>query len=165
MKRAHKIQESLRSRPRRAGNDCGYTLIEAIMALLVGIILTAMAVPSLRTVYRQYELQSAVASCTWAIQSTRYQSLEHGYPYQVVFSSSTGTYQIQSEPSGTTTFSNVGTAVPISGVSAVINQDTTLQIKPNGSVTATKGSLTFTVTYQGITKTITVTTYGNVSVS
>lgn len=150
--------------PRRTHTH-GFTMVEVLMALLIGIVLTAMAVPSGRSIYRSYELQGAVASCTWAIQSTRYQSLEHGYPYQVVFSASAGTYQVQSEPSGATSYSNVGTAVPVSGVGATISQDTTLQIKPNGAVTATQGALSFTISYAGLSKTITVTTYGNVSVS
>jgi len=140
-------------------------MIEIVMALLVGTILTAMAVPEAGALIRGYRLQGAVAACTWAIQSTRYQALEQGYPYQVVFSSTAGTYQIQNEVIGATSFSNVGTAVPISGVTVTMNQDTTLQFKPNGSVTATTGALTFTLTYQGLTKTITVTTYGNIAVS
>jgi hypothetical protein len=50
-------------------------------------------------------------------------------------------------------------------VTVTMNQDTTLQFKPNGSVSATTGALTFQLTYQGMTKTITVSTYGNISVS
>ena len=143
----------------------GFSLIELIMALLVGSILTAVAIPQAMTMVYNYRLQSAVASCTWAIQSTRYQALEQGYPYQVVFTASTRKYQIQNQPTGTATFANVGTAVPISGVTITMSQDTTLQFKPNGSVNATTGALTFQLTYQGMTKTITVSTYGNISVS
>ena len=153
------------TRQRRKGLEHGFTLMEAVLALAIGIILTAMAVPQARSITKNYRLQGAVASCTWAIQSTRYQALQQGYPFQVVFSSSAGTYQVQSEPLGATSYSNLGSAVPISGNSAAINQDTTLQFKPNGAVTATTGTLSFTVTYQNLTKTITVTNYGNISVS
>jgi Tfp pilus assembly protein FimT len=140
-------------------------MIEIVMTLLVSLILMTMAVPQTRALVRSYRLQGAVSACTWAIQSTRYQALEQGYPYQVAFSSAAGTYQIQNETPGATSFSNVGSAVPVAGVTVTMNQDTTLQFKPNGSVSATTGALTFTLTYQGLTKTITVTTYGNVTVS
>lgn len=145
--------------------DHGYTMIEIIMALLVSSVLTLIAVPQVKSMVYNYRLQGAVASCTWAIQSTRYQALQQGYPYQVAFSSSGGTYQIQNETPGATSYSNVGNAIPISGATITMNQDTTLQFKPNGAVTATTGALTFTLTYQGVTKTISVSTYGNVKVS
>ena len=112
-----------------------------------------------------YQLQSAVSSSTWAIQSTRYQALMAGYPYQVVFTQSTGSYQIQNLPTGATTYANVGGAVPLSGSTISLNQDTTLRFLPNGSVSAPTGALTFTITFYGTTKTITVSTYGNVKVS
>lgn len=150
--------------PRQARRR-GYSMIEVVMALLVSTILMAMAVPQTTSLVRSYRLQGAVSSCTWAIQSTRYQALEQGYPYQVVFSSTAGTYQIQNETPGATSFSNVGSSVPISGVTVTMNQDTTLQFKPNGAVSATTGALSFTLTYQGLSKTVTVSTYGNITVS
>lgn len=143
----------------------GYSLIELMMGLLVGIILTAMAIPHVTAIQNQYRLQGAVDSSTWAIQSTRYQALTAGYPYQVVFSKSASNYQIQNLPTGTATYANVGTAVPLSGSNVILNQDTTLQFQPNGAVTAVQGALNFTITYNGSTKTITVTNYGNISVT
>ncbi|HWZ54679.1 MAG TPA: GspH/FimT family pseudopilin [Verrucomicrobiae bacterium] len=151
--------------------DRGFSMIEVIMALLVIFVLAAMATPQVRSMVYNYRLQGAVASCTWSIQSARYEALQQGYPFQVVFSSSAGTYQIQNLPptcAGVTpcaTYQNVGSAVPISGVTVTMNQDTTLQFKPNGAVTATTGGLAFTLTYQSKTNTITVSTYGNVKVS
>ena len=143
----------------------GYSLIELLMGLLIGTILTAMAIPQVTAIRNQYRLQGAVDSSTWAIQSTRYQALTAGYPYQVVFSKSAGTYQIQNLPTGTATYANVGGAVPISGSNVSLNQDTTLQFQPNGALTAVQGALSFTLTYNGNTKTITVTNYGNISVT
>ena len=86
------------------------------------------------------------------------------YPYQVVFTAASNSYQIQNLPPGTATFANVGTAVPLSGSTITLNQDTTLQFKANGSVTATVGALSLVITYQGQTATLTVSNYGNVSV-
>jgi Tfp pilus assembly protein FimT len=140
-------------------------MVELIMALLIGSILTAIAIPQGKAVINNYRLQGAVASCTWAIQSTRYQALEQGYPYQVVFTASSKSYQIQNLPTGAVTYANVGSAVPISGETVTLSQDTTLQFKPNGSVTATTGALNFQIIYQGVTKTVTVSNYGNIKIS
>ena len=152
-------------RPSLQAKVRGYSLVELIMGLLIGTILTAMAIPQVTAIQNGYRLSGAVSSSTWAIQSTRYQALMAGYPYQVVFSKSAGTYQIQNLPTGAATYANVGTAVPLSGSNVSLNQDTTLQFQPNGAITATTGALIFTLTYNGTTKTITVSNYGNISVT
>lgn len=142
----------------------GFTAVELVMGLLVALILMAMAIPQVKSGLYTYRLKGAVSSTVWAIQSTRYQALMEAYPYQVVFSSANNTYQIQNLPPGSGSYANVGTAVPISGSAVVLNQDTTLQFKANGSVTAAVGALTLVITYQGQTATLTVSNYGNVSV-
>jgi len=145
--------------------ESGFSMIEVIFVCMVTIILAAIAVPGVGSVVNYYHLQGAVASATWAVQSTRYQALMAGYPYQVVFSKANSTYQIQDLPTGAGTYANVGTAVPLSGQTIALNQDTTLRFSPNGSVSAPAGALTFTITFNGSTKSITVSTYGNVKVT
>ena len=160
------MKESVHSKPwrNRPNGQRGMSMIELVIVLLVGSVLTAAAVPQIKRTVYNYRLTSEVAMITWAIQSTRFQSLMEGYPYQVVFSSSTNQYQIQSEPIGSASFSNVGSAVPLSGSPVTINQSMTVQVKPNGSLSVTVGTLPLNVTYQGKTKQITVTNYGNVDV-
>jgi Tfp pilus assembly protein FimT len=143
----------------------GFSTVELFLVVIIGTILTAITIPQVNSIMNQYRLQSAVASSTWAIQSTRYQALMAGYPYQVVFKQSTGSYQIQNLIPGATTYANVGTAVPLSGSAVTLNQDTTFLFKPNGSVTAATGGLNFTLTYHGATESITVSNYGNISVT
>jgi type II secretory pathway pseudopilin PulG len=140
-------------------------MIEVIFAMLVSIILAAIAVPAVGSILNNYHLQGAVAGATWAVQSTRYQALMAGYPYQVVFSKANSNYQIQDLPPGAGSYANVGGVVPLSGQTIALNQDTTLRFSPNGSVSAPTGALTFTITFSGSTKTITVSTYGNVKVT
>jgi prepilin-type N-terminal cleavage/methylation domain-containing protein len=142
----------------------GFTLIELIIVLLIGSVLTVMAIPQVKSQVNYYRLNSAVAMAKWAIQSTRFQSLMKGYPYQVAFSAANTNYQIQNLPTGTT-YQNVGTVVPLASWPMTVSADTTINFKPNGSVTATVGSNIFTITYQGTTKTITVSNYGNVTVN
>jgi len=139
----------------------GYSMVELIMTMLVGSILTAVAIPQVKTQMYGYRITSAVAMAKWAIQSTRFQALMKGYPYQVVFTASTQTYQIQNLPSGTT-YQNVGGVVPLSAWPMTMNNDQTVNFRPNGMVTTTATS--FSLTYQGSTKQVTVSNYGNVTV-
>ena len=154
-----------RARKRLLGGTKGFTLIEMLVVVVVGTILTVMAIPSITSGVRNYRLRGAVASVTWAIHSTRYQALMEGYPFQVVFSSSANTYQIQSSPANNGTFANVGTSVPFSSYPVVLSADTTLSFKPNGYVTPAVGTLTFHVDYQGVCQKLSVTNYGNVSIT
>ncbi|HEV3301080.1 MAG TPA: type II secretion system protein [Planctomycetaceae bacterium] len=165
MTQAREDREGRQSGPGSARKNRGYSLIEVIFAVVIILILAAFAVPQMGTVIFQYRLQGAVASATWAVQSTRYQALMAGFPYQVVFKKATNNYQIQDLPPGAGAYANVGTAVPLSGTTIALNQDTTFRFLPNGSVSAPTGALNnFTITYHGSTKTITVSTYGNVKV-
>jgi prepilin-type N-terminal cleavage/methylation domain-containing protein len=152
----------------------GFSMIEMLLVVSIGIILTAMAAPSMKSSMYMYRLNSAVAMSKWAIQSTRFQALEKGYPYQVVFNAANLNYQIQNLPatctvSGTpqtpcTTYQPVGAVVPISSWPMTVSQNTTITFQPNGYVTSAPSS-SFTVTYQSTVATITVSNYGNVTTS
>ena len=154
-----------RMKSRRFGNARGFTMVELLLVVAIGVILTAISIPQVKSGMNRYRLQGAVASSTWAIQSARYQALMAGYPYQVVFTASNNQYQIQDLPVGATTYANVGTAVPLSGSAVVLRANTTLQFKPNGFVTATAGALNFKITYQGVCERVTVTNYANITLS
>lgn len=150
----------------------GFTMIELSIAILIIGALSAMAVPVVTSAVNQYRLRSAVANATWAIQSTRFQSLMESYPFQVTIagdaSGNNPTYQIASEPPGSGSFANVGGPVPILSKAASINQPTVIQFKPNGTVTVTQNgssATNFQISYQGYSNTITVSNYGNVSIT
>jgi Tfp pilus assembly protein FimT len=146
--------------------NAGYSMIEMIMALAIGIILTAIAVPSVRTGMNNYRLNSAVAMAKWAIQTTRFQALEKGYIYQVVFSATNLNYKLQYSQDGGTTYTDVANSTtPLSAWPMTFSQDTTIKFQPNGYVQATVGTNSFTISYQSTTATITVSNYGNVTTS
>ncbi len=153
-------------RPRRAAKASGYTLVELLIGLVVGTILTAMAVPFVTTLQNQYRLQGAVSSATWAIQSTRYQALMAGYPYP---SRPEEINRYVSDPEHATGRHHLREhwappyRFPVRAFS--LNQDTTLQFQPNGAITATNGALNFTLSYNGNTKSITVSNYGNITIT
>jgi Tfp pilus assembly protein FimT len=136
----------------------------ALMVAIVGILL-AFGIPSLFSTVKIFQLNAAADSITWAIQTTRYQAIMKGYPYQLTLSAANNTSQLASQPTGAGAFTNVGSAIPISGNPIILSASTVLQFKGNGSVTATAGnSQTISVTYTGRTKTITVSNYGSISV-
>ena len=165
MMRTLRNTEDNRTRRRFLGKAKGFSLAEMLIVLTVGTILTIMAVPSIRAGLRNYRIDGAISSITWSIHSTRYQALMNGYPYQVVFTTSNNSYQIQNSPANNGTYTNVGTIVPFSSYPVTLSANTTLNFKPNGFVTATTGALNFTITYQGVCQKLTVTNYGNVSIS
>lgn len=148
----------------------GYTLAELMVVVAIIIIAIAIAVPLVQNASRIYKMRSAVISVSGAIQRTRFQAISSGYPFRLVLTQATSTYQVQSNPcppSNPPCWGNLGGTVPLSGssVPATINQDTTLVFQPNGSVQATTGAPTLQLTYVGQQETITVTNYGSISLN
>jgi len=150
--------------PRRMG---GFSIIELVIVIAIMSIVAAIAVPSIQSSVQLYRLRSAASSVQGVIQTTRYQAISSGYPFAVVFSKANSTYQVQSDPTNTNTFGNVGGTVPLSGSSAAatIDQDATLQFRPSGLVIATTGTTTVQVSYYGNTETVQVSSYGNIKVT
>jgi prepilin-type N-terminal cleavage/methylation domain-containing protein len=146
----------------------GFSLLELLITMVIVLIATAIAIPLVGNAVGQYRLRSGVVSATGAIQTARYRAISSGYPYRVVFSSANVTYQVQSDPTISGTWGNVGGAVPLSTsvpIKMTLNQDTTLNLKPNGAVSATTGSMSFVLGLSGKTETITVSNYGSINVN
>jgi Tfp pilus assembly protein FimT len=165
--RASKVNREFggRARGKTVQRSAGYSMLQIVVTLGVVGVLATFAVPTTVNALRNYRLTAAVAAATGALSATRYQAIMHAYPYNITFNSSNATYQLASEPPGATSFTNVGTAVPLSGVNCVtINTTTTLQFNANGTVSATTGGLSFTISNGLLTHTITVTGVGDVSV-
>lgn len=145
--------------------SAGFTMLEMMATVAILMVLTAFGVPQMLSTIDTFKLNSAVTAASWAIQTTRYQALMKGYPYQLTFNSTNNTYQVSSEPAGAASFTAVGSAVSVSGSPIVISANAQLQFKGNGSVSSVvAGSQTFTITYKNRTKTIAVSNYGSVTV-
>jgi type II secretory pathway pseudopilin PulG len=143
-----------------------------VVVAIIGV-LAALAIPMTLNTIRNTRLSAAVSSATGAIQSTRYLAIMHGYPYQLTFTTSTLSYQVLNEVPPATSFSNVGTAIPISTPeAATLSRTITMQFAANGTVTEVTtppngvSPLTFQITNSyGRSNTITVSGVGNVSVT
>jgi len=157
----------------------GLSLIELLVVIAIGTTLTVVAVPMTTNAMRSYRLTAAVAAATGAIQSTRYAAIMHGYPYQITFTPATNSYQVYSEPGGQTTYSAVGTPIPITESGDIsISRTVTFQFFAGGTVTETSNpvNMVFQIaninpstglpySTAGWSNTITVSGVGNVSVT
>ncbi len=162
--RSQKLDESPSSprRPRRRVAH-GFTLLESLLVISLAMILLALGIPNLMSTIHSYRLNAAMDAAAGVVQGTRYQAVMHGYPYEVTLDSTTNSYQLLSDPNSTGTFANVGSEVPLTAYPVVLSGTTTFLFKPNGSVSAVAGGMTFTITYQNRTATITVSNYGSIT--
>lgn len=150
----------------------GMTMMEVLLGIAVAAIMVGVSLPFVKNVLAAYDLSAAVAAVSGAVQSTRYQAIATGCPYEIAFSPATTTYQVSYEaltgtpPACAATFSDLGNAIPWSNAGNIsVSPATTLQFSPNGSVTAAVGSMVFSLTNGTQIETITISGVGNVSVS
>lgn len=153
----------------RYRTSAGLSLIELMIVSAIMAVLLACAVPLTKGVFYMYHLRAAATTAALAIQSTRYHAIMQAYPYQIQFSATDNSYQVLSEVPPATTFSNVGGALPLDpGGTSAVSATTTFQFSPGGIVTLVGGGAmpaTFTITNPNGTKTIAVSSVGNVSVT
>jgi Tfp pilus assembly protein FimT len=150
-------------------SDSGFTLIEALLVIAISIVLAGIAIPVFINAMNNYRLTAAVSAATGAIESTRFQAIMRGYPYQIVFTSSSKSYQIYNEVPPATTFSAVGAAIPLESAGPITMTGTsfTYTFAANGIVTssANPAGTAFQLKNSFQSRTITVSGVGNVSTS
>jgi Tfp pilus assembly protein FimT len=149
---------------RRSGL-AGFSLVELSIAMAISMLMMVMAIPVLRQTVDRYRLDGAVSSVAGAIRATRYQAMMKGYRHRLAITSSNKTFQLSSMIPPAATYSDVGIALPISGSAVTLSADTTLEFRPNGRVSAVTGTMNLDISYSGVTKTIAVSTYGNITVT
>jgi prepilin-type N-terminal cleavage/methylation domain-containing protein len=169
--------------------SAGFSLIELLIVIAISIVLAGIAIPVFTSAIKSYNQTATVSAATGAIESTRFQAIMHGCPYQIVFTASTLSYQVYSElpPTGTAgclaSFSPVPTSlgggviplpaaggVVMNGVNGGVAVNTatfTYTFFANGVVTATAGqpSMQIYIPHTVLYNTITVSGVGNVSTS
>lgn len=152
----------------------GFSLIELLFVLLIVMLMTAMAVPLVNNTVSYFRLRGAISTVTGAIQSTRYQAIFQGCPYQIVFTAATSNYQIQKQCPAGGAFTNVCTPpvtvcpVPLSGsgVPITLNADITMTFSPGGKVTSAAAPISMVITYGNKPpENITVSSYGSIHVT
>jgi Tfp pilus assembly protein FimT len=146
-------------------------MLELVMVLGIAMVVGAAALPTIRSTIANHRIQSAITSITGAIHRTRHQTIQNGYQYKLTFNKAARTYQIAKKPGGAGSFSAVGSAVPFGSAGVALNADLDLYFSPRGVIGTTAGAATcptaatLSLTYGTRTKSITVSCYGNVSIS
>ena len=145
----------------------GFSLLELsfILLLLAGLLAT-LAVPTSKTALATYDLNAAVKDVAGAIEITRFLAIMKGYSYNIAFDQNTNSYQIGSRIPPATVFTNSSNPLPWSVTGDItLNPSTTLQFSPGGTVTATTGALSFTLSNGTTTQMITVSSIGELTVT
>jgi prepilin-type N-terminal cleavage/methylation domain-containing protein len=168
MKARVQVQSSV-SRNRRHRRARGFTLLEAIVAVVIGSVLTAMAIPVWVQQMAQMRLSSAVSTLSSAMTRTRYRAIMTSQPYTVTITSPADTYTITNQ--GTSVADNpvafTPSAVAINGGGGGTYS---YLFCPNGTVwnsgTTCPGSgtpATITAAFEGRQINLTISGVGNVT--
>jgi prepilin-type N-terminal cleavage/methylation domain-containing protein len=161
-------------RQERVNGSRGFTVVELLIVCVIFVVMTSIAIPLINNVTSYFRLRGAISSVTGAIQSTRYQAIFQGCPYQVVFVAATSTYQIKNQCPAGGAFVNAclpaAATCPMplsgSGTPVTLGADITLTFSPGGKVTSATAPMQMIITYGGKPpETITVSSYGSINVT
>ncbi len=147
----------------------GFTLVELLIVVLVGGILTAISIPIFQTAMADMQINSEVSAISGALSQTRYAAIMNSQVYTLVFTAPGNTYVVKNVSTGI-----ANGAVPLPSNSVTINGGTNatyiFTLCPNGTVYGSGGICPgntlppgLTVTNLARELTINVSSVGNVS--
>jgi prepilin-type N-terminal cleavage/methylation domain-containing protein len=149
--------------------DEGFTILELLVVLAIGIILTAATVPLLSSTMSRMRLNSAVASISTAISKTRYRSIRNSDIYTLAITAPQNTYVVTNVSANVVDRGEpLPSLVAINGGAAAVY---TYTFCPNGTVYGAGGNCinnanlppALSATYQNRQTDISVSTVGNVT--
>lgn len=157
-------------RPLLRSRAVGFTLLEMVIVVAIGVVLTAVAIPVISSTWRNMRINAAVSQFSGAIVRARYRAIKDSQPYTFVLTTPANTYVEKN-----TVTLTADAAVPLSSYVAITGtggSPFTYTLCPNGiiygaggtcspSPATTPPSLTFT--YQGRQITVAVSRVGNVT--
>ena len=150
----------------RCNKQAGWTLLEMLFVVALLILMSAMSIPIITSSLAYFRLQSAVAAVSGAVQTTRYQAISKGYPFQVTFTKADSSFQVLSDPTASGSFTVPAGVVktPFSNGTVALDADKTFTFRPSGNVTVTSGVMPSALTLTGSrTAVLTVSQYGNIT--
>lgn len=159
----------------------GHRISRVFTAVVILLFAGVAATPVGDHIVTAYQMHRMVNTVTHTIEATRTQAIFDGYPYRIVFNLTDSTYQLFSSPCPyyIACWMALGDPLPFlnSPVKATMRlpgdyvtppTTNTLDFKPGGLVLPSpmpaRNSPTFSLNFKGLTKTITVSTYGAITV-
>lgn len=136
-------------------SDSAFTMVEMLLVIAISITLAAIAVPTFNNAMYSYRQGATVSGVQAALSSTRFLAIMRGYPYQLVFTPSTLSYQIYNEVPPATSYSLV---VPATGSS-------TTPLPSAGNVKMTSVACSVTLTNWACTPTSDQTTNSGTTIT
>lgn len=157
------------SNARSARRSSGFTVLELLFVIAVGLILAVMAVPMMTSALASMKLNSAVAQLSSAISSTRYRAIKDSQTYTLALTTPANTFvvtNVGASPQTTDPAVPLPTYVSFTGTSSTI----TYTLCPNGMVYGSGGTCpngnappSLTASYDGKQVSISVSRVGNVT--
>ncbi|HTU35553.1 MAG TPA: prepilin-type N-terminal cleavage/methylation domain-containing protein [Candidatus Acidoferrum sp.] len=149
----------------------GFSVIELLIVVVVGAILTAIAVPLFNSAMTNMHMNSMASAISAAVSKTRYRAIMNSQTYVLDVHTPANTYIATNQGTGQT-----DRAVPFPSSTIAINGGTTATYEftlcPNGMVYGAGGSCAsagnttppaLSITYQGRQINISVSSVGNVT--
>jgi len=146
LKWSARISSSTRSRSR------GFSLVELAVSLLIVVVLTAMAIPSLMNSLHAYQLNDAAARVSDLLKFTRFEAVRKNTQISFLFQQIGGYWVIGTDSNGNSlidpterqnTFTGFATLLPATGTPATTPILTALGVGALTTLSGGPGSVTF----------------------
>jgi Tfp pilus assembly protein FimT len=152
--------------PRTLASSGGFTLLELMLVVALGMVVAGIAIPNLLTMNRTYRLATASSTVASKVHQARANALKRNRPSWVLVDGAAGTVQVQSTDAGGATIT-VGDSDPIpQGVTfGTGTAQATLTFDSMGRPLNPPQTIQLQIAGSGLTRTITVTSTGRVTVN
>lgn len=134
-------------------------MIEMLVVISISLVMVGIAIPTFNNAMYSYRQAAAVSATSGALSSTRFLAIMKGYPYQLVFTTTTMSYQIFNEVPPATSYSLVTpatgsatTPLPSAGALTMTSVACSVALTnwactPTSDQTANTGTGSTTITY------------------
>lgn len=153
----------------RTFNSRGFSLLEILVVVLAGTILSAMAIPVVNASMTTMRLSSTASAMSSAVSNTRYRAIKDSQIYTLVLTTPANTYVVTDTGTGTSD-PLAPLPYPAIALNGAASTTYTFTLCPNGTVYGAGGTCpgnssppAIAATYQGREIDINVSTAGNVT--
>ena len=152
--------------PRTFRPSAGFTLLEMMLVLALGMVVAAIALPNLLTMNRTYRLSTASAAVVSKVHQARTNALKRNRPTWVLVDGANGTVQVQTAAAGGGVTDITAPDYLPNGVAFGTGAaQATLTFDAMGRPLNPPQSIQLSIAGSGLTRTVTVESTGRVTVN